>query len=497
MTYREADLLYQKGVSSLKNRNRIAEIISHELAHQWFGNLVTMNWWNDLWLNEGFATYMSYTGQQLVDPESRPQDRFVLENNQYAFELDSTEASHPVRPEDEDVVNPVDIGLMFDPISYQKGAALIRMLTYLIGEDTFVRGVSNYLAANAYDNAMQDDLWEKLTEAAHEDGSLPPEITVKRIMDTWTTQKGYPVVTVSQGGATDTTVTLAQDRFLMGKPDSSRTYGWWVPVSLVRVGGDFTDFTNIAFIAPNERNVSVSVSPGESPLIVNVLEANYYRVNYDDAHWIALADAVKADADSVHKINRAQLIDDALNLAKAGYLDYGTALGMTEYLDGENEFVPWSSAKTAFSYINLMLLGYKDVKSLVEGFLFSKVVHVYNALGTESDRDDSYFDVLLRELSVGYVCGFGYTPCVQVAAAQFGLWMAAEDPDSAAANPIDESLRAIFYCTAVKIGASKVSYIMVLSSHFSPVPYFSPFYEIFFINKRGRRSKTNGMRLLC
>ena len=455
MTYREADLLYQKGVSSLKNRNRIAEIISHELAHQWFGNLVTMNWWNDLWLNEGFATYMSYTGQQLVDPESGPQDRFVLENNQFAFELDSTEASHPVRPEDEDVVNPVDIGLMFDAISYQKGAALIRMLTCIIGEDTFVRGVSNYLAANAYGNARQDDLWEKLTEAAHVDGSLPPEITVKSIMDTWTTQKGYPVVTVT---VTDTTVTLRQDRFLMGKADGARAYGWWVPVSLYRVGGDFSDCSNSAFIAPDEKNVSVSVRPGEGPLVVNVLEANYYRVNYDDAHWLALAGAVKADADSVHKINRAQLIDDALNLAKAGYLDYDTALGVTEYLDGEDEFVPWSSAKTAFSYIHLMLRGYKDVKSLVEGFLFSKVVHVYDALGTESVRDDSYFDVLLRELSVGYVCGFGYTPCVQVAAEQFGLWMAAEDPDSASANPIDESLRAIFYCTALRIGGSKVRY---------------------------------------
>ena len=115
----------------------------------------SFKWWNDLWLNEGFATYVSYIGQQLVDPESGPQDRFVLENNQFAFELDSTDASHPVRPDEEDINNTVDIGLLFDAISYQKGAALIRMLNYLIGMDTFNKGVSNYLADNTYGNAVQ------------------------------------------------------------------------------------------------------------------------------------------------------------------------------------------------------------------------------------------------------------------------------------------------------------------------------------------------------
>ena len=406
---------------------------------------------------------MSYIGQQLVDPESGPQDRFVLENNQFAFELDSTDASHPVRPDERDVANAVDIGLLFDAISYQKGAALIRMLTYLIGVDTFNRGVSNYLADNTYGNAVQDDLWERLTEAAHEDGSLPRDMSVKEIMDTWTKQKGYPVVTVTEGP--EGNITLSQERFTMGSSKDSREYSWWVPVNFARAGDDFSDASNRAFIPPREGSISIDAENGSGggPLVVNVLEANYYRVNYDEAHWRALADTISTDAKSVHKINRAQLIDDALNLAKAGYLDYATALGMTEYLDAEDEFVPWSAAKTALSYIQLMMLNYKEVRSLVESYIFTKAVHLYDALGTEASvEDDSYFDILLREMSVEYLCGFGYAPCVEEAKKQFERWTAAGDPDTPSANVIDGALRSIFYCTAVQAGGSKVSLLVLI-----------------------------------
>ena len=165
--------------------------------------------------------------------------------------------------------------------SYQKGAALIRMLTYLIGTDTFNKGVSNYLADNTYGNAVQDDLWEKLTEAAHEDGSLPQEMTVKRVMDTWTKQKGYPVVTVTKGDSGN--FTFSQERFLVGKSNDTHAYEWWVPVNFVKVGGDFSDTSNRAFIPPHEGSISVNAGPGDdSPLVVNVLEANYYREGIQD-----------------------------------------------------------------------------------------------------------------------------------------------------------------------------------------------------------------------
>ena len=116
------------------------------------------------------------------------------------------------------------------------------------------------------------------------------------------------------------------------KSNYTTLYRWWVPVSFTRAGGDFSDTSNRAFIPPHDGSISINAGPGAAPLVVNVLEANYYRVNYGDAHWRALADAIKADADSVHKINRAQLMDDALNLAKAGYLSYETALGGHPYM---------------------------------------------------------------------------------------------------------------------------------------------------------------------
>ncbi len=341
-----------------------------------------MEWWSDLWLNEGFATYVEFIGQKVSDPESGPMDRFVLACNQYAFGLDATAASHPISVE---VVDPLDIGLLFDAISYQKGGSIIRMLEYIITTDTFNRGVHNYLVEYSYGNAVQDDLWEKLTEVAREDDTLPAGLTVKSIMDSWTKQMGYPVVTVRRGDGESSyrvtspiefakghilcftrsfadpgTVVVSQERFVIGlnqSDDASSPYRWWVPLTYTRVpGGDFLDANSRGFLRPDEDELEVAVE-GDGAVIFNILETGYYRVNYDQENWEALAEAIGKDVNAVHKINRAQILDDALNLAKGNLLNYETALDMTTYLDKEDDYLPWSAATTALAYVRLMLQG--------------------------------------------------------------------------------------------------------------------------------------------
>jgi aminopeptidase N len=168
-------------VSSDANQVSVADVIAHELAHQWFGDLVTMEWWTDLWLNEGFAAYTEFYGTEVALPEAGFLQMFPLLNLQPALAADSLLSSHPISIE---VNDPAEINQIFDSISYLKGSSVIRMMANFLGIETFNKGITNYLHSNAFGNANQDNLWQFLTEAAVEDGAFMEGNTVKQVMDT-------------------------------------------------------------------------------------------------------------------------------------------------------------------------------------------------------------------------------------------------------------------------------------------------------------------------
>ena len=143
ITYRETALLYKPGVSALTNKQRIAIVVAHELAHQWFGNLVTPSWWTDLWLNEGFASYVEYIGVEAVQPEMKLMEQFVVMDLQSVMRIDSLESSHPISIP---VNHPDEISEIFDRISYSKGASIIRMMDHFLSTATFRAGLSKYLS---------------------------------------------------------------------------------------------------------------------------------------------------------------------------------------------------------------------------------------------------------------------------------------------------------------------------------------------------------------
>ena len=144
ITYRETALLFKPGVSAIGNKQRIAVVISHELAHQWFGNLVTPSWWTDLWLNEGFASYVEYLGVEAIQPKFKILEQFILDDLQSVFKIDALETSHPISIP---VGHPDEIAEIFDRISYAKGASIIRMMDKFLSTVTFRRGLTNYLNA--------------------------------------------------------------------------------------------------------------------------------------------------------------------------------------------------------------------------------------------------------------------------------------------------------------------------------------------------------------
>lgn len=222
-------MLYQPNASTLAAKHRVAEVIAHELAHQWFGNLVTPKWWTDLWLNEGFATYVASLGVAYLHPEWKSLNEESVDNTLDIFKFDSLKASHPVSVE---IGHPNQISQIFDAISYSKGSVILRMMHKFLGDETFQNGVSSYLKKHEYGNAEQDDLWAALTEVAHGNQALPKKITVKEIMDTWTLQVGFPIINVERNYDSNS-AELSQMRYLSDrvKARDETAFCWWIPLS--------------------------------------------------------------------------------------------------------------------------------------------------------------------------------------------------------------------------------------------------------------------------
>uniref|UniRef100_A0A8C1GCC5 Aminopeptidase n=1 Tax=Cyprinus carpio TaxID=7962 RepID=A0A8C1GCC5_CYPCA len=193
VTYRELSLFYDPNVSSNEDKEWVVTVITHELAHMWFGNLVTMRWWNDLWLNEGFANYVSYLGADYAEPTWNIKDLMVLQQVQRAFEVDALVSSHPLSSQEDEVITPDQIDQLFDTITYSKGAAILRMLSEFLTESIFANGLHNYLHEYAYNNTVYTDLWKKLQEV---NSSIQLPASINEIMNRWILQMGFPVVTI-------------------------------------------------------------------------------------------------------------------------------------------------------------------------------------------------------------------------------------------------------------------------------------------------------------
>lgn len=219
ITYRSTALLYNPDTSDPEYKQKVAYVVAHEIAHQWFGNLVTMQWWDELWLNEGFATWVGYAAVDYLFPEWDMFSAFASSSLQTALKLDGLRNSHPIKVP---VVSALEIDQLFDQISYLKGASTILMLSAYLGTGIFLKGVAHYLNANKYGNATSLALWKSLSETSGH--------PVAKMMESWINKIGFPVINVEQEGKN---LVLKQSRFLNGggvKPEDDQTV-WWVPLN--------------------------------------------------------------------------------------------------------------------------------------------------------------------------------------------------------------------------------------------------------------------------
>ncbi|XP_053660803.1 aminopeptidase N-like [Anopheles marshallii] len=459
ITYRETAMLYEENVSAISNKQHVITVVAHELAHQWFGNLVTPSWWTDLWLNEGFASYMEYLGVDAVEPAWKSMEQFVVNELHNVFSLDALSSSHQISVE---VHNPEEIHEIFDKISYGKGATIIRMMDHFLTTEVFKRGLTNYLNDKKYQSASQDDLWEYLTNEARRGGIFDDHTSVKEIMDTWTLQTGFPVVFVHRNYESDS-IEFRQERFAFGNGSNgfdsahqSERYLWWIPITYTTLGDSNFRQTKPAIWMKAEEALVINNHdiPSHDWMIVNVQQTGYYRVNYDERNWQLIVKHLqdRSKFKTIAASNRAQLIDDALNLARAGYLDYVVALNVTRYLVHETDYVPWKAAIAALNYIDSMLIRTRHY-GLFKKYSMDLLENIFREVGFDDHRDSPLLTVYKRISVLKAVCHLGHNDCVNHCFRKYYEWMQQPNPDIN--NPISPNLKSTVYCTAIKYGDEK------------------------------------------
>lgn len=302
ITFRETALLYFEGQSAIATKQRVAEVVAHELVHQWFGNLVTMKWWDDLWLNESFATYMAYKAMAHFYPEWNVWTEYVTYSSFGGMALDSLQSSHPIHVK----VNSVDeIDELFDEIAYEKGGSVLRMLDHYLGEHYFMKGLKRYIKTYAYSNTAASDLWSSL-----EKESRKPVIS---IMERYVNQVGFPLVSVENKNRS---IQITQKRFLYEKKKTSEL--WEIPIVL-KSGKK---------IAKNHINTTSATLnyPSEKGIMINADYAGFYISQYSP-HLLGL---LGKNRDTLNEREALGLIHDLFSLVLAQSIDLKEFLSYLE-----------------------------------------------------------------------------------------------------------------------------------------------------------------------
>ena len=372
ITYREIALLVDPKTSTLSAKHSVATVITHELSHQWFGNLVTMNWWNDLWLNESFANMMEYVAVDGLEPSWNIWLDQATSEVVSALRRDSLDGVQSIQI---DVNHPDEISTIFDPsIVYAKGGRLLRMLQAYVGDDAMKRGLKMYFEKHQYTNTQADDLWAALSEASGKD--------ISSFMHSWITQPGFPVVSASKN---ESTITLAQKQFFIG-PHEDKDRTWPIPLH------------------------------GASQSIPESLQAKEASFTYDDttvfrlnnggtAHYITQYDdsllvAIVQDLDSLSSVDKLNFLHEQVLLAKAGMQSYAAIIPLLSYFKNETNESVWSIVALAINELKRFVEQDEKAEQKLKNLVSEVIAVQYKRLGWNAVPDEDENDTKLRSVVI-------------------------------------------------------------------------------------------------
>ena len=378
VTYREIYLLVDENSTAL-SRQTVALVVAHELAHQWFGNLVTMKWWDDLWLNESFANMMEYVSVDAIEPSWKIFEDFQTSGAPYALKRDATDGVQSVHVE---VKHPDEINTLFDgAIVYAKGSRLMHMLRRWLGDDAFRKGLGAYFEKHQYGNTIGRDLWEALSQASGRD--------VAAFMDAWLEQPGYPVVTAK---VENDCLILTQKQFFIGEHEDKGRL-WPVPLN--------SNWQGLPDTLTTERleipNYAALAAQNEGALRLNTENTAHYITDYQGE----LLDALLNNLSSLDNISKLQIVQERRLLAESGMISYADLLPVISKLANEASYMVVSAVSQVLEGLNRFVdegsQTEEDYKALLKVLSQSN----FDRLGFEKQAGESDEDEMVRQLIVG------------------------------------------------------------------------------------------------
>ncbi|KAG6458925.1 hypothetical protein O3G_MSEX011121 [Manduca sexta] len=447
LTYREAYLMYDANHTSSYFKQKIATILSHEISHMWFGNLVTCDWWDVLWLNEGFARYYEYFLTDWVETDMGLEERFI--NEQVHASLLSDSANNPHALSSSGINTPAQVREMFSTISYNKGAAIIRMAEHLLGFNVHRQGLRNYLVEKAYNIVSPIDLFQSLERAANATGALSEygrDFSFIEYYRSWTEQSGHPVLNVDVNHRTGQ-MTVYQRRFNINSGYSNVNTNYIVPISFATASNpDFAN-TKPTHILSKAVQIINRGSVGDEWVIFNKQQTGFYRVNYDDYTWDLIIMALRgAQRTQIHEYNRAQIVNDVFQFARSGLMTYNRAFNILSFLENETAYTPWVAAVTGFNWIRNRLAGTPELARL-HTTIAQWASRVMSELTYYPVPNESFMRSYLRYQLAPLMCNVNVAACRTAATAQFQALR-----NNAVEVPVDS--RNWVYCNALRQGTT-------------------------------------------
>jgi aminopeptidase N len=367
-------LLFENETSDFRSKSDIAYVVAHELAHQWFGNLVTMDWWDDLWLNEGFATWVGWYAVHCLHPEWEIWVQFVTEHMEKAFLLDGLRASHPIHIPIRDAL---ETDQFFDDISYSKGCAVIRMFADHLGVDTFLSGISLYLEAHAYGNADTRRLWEVLSEVSGQDMST--------IVYSWIHKAGYPVLTVTEESSQ---ISVKQSRFLSTgdmRPEDDNTI-WWLPLSIEGKKAE----AGTVHILYNTKDQVIDVD--ESFYKLNTGATGFYRVNYPASRLVKFTQQL----DRLDTQERIYIISSVASLAFGGYHNTAVLLTLLQGFFKESHPLVWRQVFSTIRSIKSVFSEDMTIRKGLKNFVLQLIDEKVRMIDWDFPENEDHLNASLR-----------------------------------------------------------------------------------------------------
>nr|XP_021515886.1 aminopeptidase Q [Meriones unguiculatus] len=450
LLFDEAYLLLEPDDDPIAKKATILAIISHEVGHQWFGNLVTMSWWNHIWLNEGLASYFELGIINYFYPKLARDVIFFFRTLHGVLGEDHALESRAVSTKLENFTETREINELFNLYTYSKGACMARMLAGFLTQSLFIDALKSYLETFSYSNADQDDLWSHFQMAIDEQAVIHLPATVKSIMDSWTYQGGFPVLTLNV-----TTGVVKQEPFYLEKVENqtlvSHNHSWIIPIFWMKNGTTqplvWLDKSSMVF-----PGMKLSDS-GSDWVILNFNMTGYYRVNYDELGWKKLKQQLERDPKAIPVIHRLQLMSDAFALSKNNYLEIETALDLTKYLAEEDEVLVWFEALV--NLINRKVI--YDVNNyafypLLKKYLLKRLNSIWNTYSAiirenVAALQDNYLALLSLEKLYESACWLGLEDCLQLSRELFRKWMAHPE------NRIPLQIERVVLCNAIALGS--------------------------------------------